>query len=137
MRASAVGIYIHILREASALSVLLYRVLRRPQKAERADKYGAHAFSFPNPLTANEKHPKAHKNLIVMNTNYLIHFNKSAESDEVLKEFFGNENLFIKEVLDKVRFNLERDVAPVNYMSTEFMSIHNLTIKFIEQRLNV
>ena len=94
-------------------------------------------FLFPNSLTANEKHPKAHINLIVMNTNYLIHFNKSAESDEVLKEFFCNENQFINEVLDKVRFNLERAGAPLEFVSTEVMSIHNLTIKVIDKRLNV
>ncbi len=47
-RVQAVGVVTHILREASALSVLLYQAMRRPQQAERATSTALTLFCFIN-----------------------------------------------------------------------------------------
>lgn len=50
----------HIQREASVLSVLQYRAIPGPQKAEWADKYWPCAFLFSE-LYADEKGPEAQR----------------------------------------------------------------------------
>lgn len=72
-----------------------------------------------------------------MITNYLIHFNSSIKSDNQLEELFGDGNLFINKVLDKVRRDLDASGLPMDYINPELISIHNLTIMLKRESLNL